>query len=203
MRAPLLLVLALAVGLGGCFGEAPPVPRDHYYRLLVGMPAEAAGNPGGGHLDGIVMVRAFDASGLLRERPLLYSASGGATEVQQHDYQYWTDTPPRMLQDQLVAYLRQSGIADAVVTPDLRAAADFEVIGKVKRLERLLGGNPADVVAELELAVLRTADDALIVVDSYVVEGRSADTSVEAAVDALNLAVTEIFARFLADLQKL
>jgi hypothetical protein len=101
------------------------------------MPDEAPGNPGGAHLEGVLLVRAFDASGLLRERPLLYSASGSSTELQQHDYQYWTDTPPRMLQDQLVAYLRRSGIADSVVTPDLRTAADFEVIGKVERLELL------------------------------------------------------------------
>ena len=200
MRAPLLLI-AFAVALGGCFGEAPPLPRDHYYRLLVAMPDEAPGNPGGAHLDGVLLVRAFDASGLLRERPLLYSASGSSTELQQHDYQYWTDTPPRMLQDQLVAYLRKSGIADSVVTPDLRTAADFEVVGKVKRLERLLDENPAGVVAELELALLRTADDELVVVDSYAVEARSAENSIEASVAALNQAVTDIFGRFLADLR--
>ena len=200
MRAPLLL-LAFAVALGGCLGEAPPVPRDHFYRLLVAMPDEAPSNPGGAHLDGVLLVRAFDASGLLRERPLLYSASGASTELQQHDYHYWTDTPPRMLQDQLVAYLRDSDIADSVVTPDLRAAADFEVIGKVKRLERLLDENPADVVVELELALLRTADDELVVVDSYAVEARSAENSIEASVAALNQAVTDIFGRFLADLR--
>ena len=200
MRTP-LLVLALAVALGGCFGEAPPVPRDHFYRLLVAMPDEAPGNPGGAHLEGVLLVRAFDASGLLRERPLLYSASGSSTELQQHDYQYWTDTPPRMLQDQLVTYLRRSGIADSVVTPDLRTAADFEVIGKVERLERLLDKNPAGVVAELELALLRTADDVLVVVDTYAVEARSDGNDYEDSVAALNRAVTDIFARFLADIR--
>ena len=39
MRRLGLLVLALA-GLTGCLGSAPPVPRDHYYRVLVAPPTQ-------------------------------------------------------------------------------------------------------------------------------------------------------------------
>ncbi|HMA15854.1 MAG TPA: hypothetical protein VKP12_13775, partial [Kiloniellaceae bacterium] len=44
---PILTTLLIAPLLAGCLGSAPPVPRDHYYRLLVPMPAEieASGGP--------------------------------------------------------------------------------------------------------------------------------------------------------------
>ena len=79
--------ILLATALGGCLGAAPPVPRDHFYRILVPPPqAEVVPFPG------TVSVAPIEAQGLLRERPLLFSV-GSAQEVQQHDYHYWTDAP--------------------------------------------------------------------------------------------------------------
>jgi len=131
----LLPTLLLAPLLAGCLGSAPPVPRDHYYRLLVPMPAKSTETL----LPGVVTVEPLLADGLLRERPLLFSADGAATELQQHNYHYWNDVPPRMLQDQMVTYLRRSGAAGLVVTPDTRVRADYRVSGKAKRFERLVG----------------------------------------------------------------
>ena len=187
-------VLLLPV-LGGCLGSAPPVPRDHYYRIVVSAPppGESVVFPGA------VSVAPLDADGLLHERPVLFSSSGEPHEMQQHDYHYWTDPPPRMLQGQLVDFLRDSGAAHTVVTPDLRVPADYEVTGRIKRLERLLGGGPPRVVAELELAMVETSTNRLVVVESYGAELSSTDESVQAAILALNQALADIFARFVAD----
>ena len=188
MRRLGFLVLALA-GLAGCIGSAPPVPRDHYYRVLVAPPAQggalqnATGQSATGQsatgimFPGVLSVAPLDAGGLLRERPLLYSATGRAHEVQQHDYYYWMDPPPKMLQAQLVDYLRASGLAEAVITPDLRVRPDYEITGRLRRFERLLGGGPTRVVAEVA----------------------AADDGVEASVLALAQALGRIFERFLAD----
>ena len=137
-----LIVLVLA-GLTGCLGSAPPVPRDHYYRVMVTPPSrvaqsqtasiEGASIPGlpGSNADramfpGVLSVARLEAEGLLRERPLLYSATGSPYEMQQHDYHYWMDPPTRMLQLQLVDYLRASGLVQSVVTPELRIKPDYD-----------------------------------------------------------------------------
>ncbi len=215
MRRLGLLVLVLA-GLTGCLGSAPPVPRDHYYRVLVAPPTRgdapqsAAGQSASGQsaagpsatgimFPGVLSVAPLDADGLLRERPLLYSATGGAHEVQQHDYHYWMDPPPKMLQAQLVDYLRASGVAKAVITPNLRVRPDYEITGRLKRFERLLGGGPTRVVAEIELALVETGRNQLLVVETYSAEIAAADDSVEASVLALDQALARIFERFLAD----
>lgn len=186
--APLLL-------LGGCLNSAPPVPRDHYYRVLVPAPARSDGPI----LEGVLAIAPLEADGLLRERPLIYSASGESFVMQQHDYHYWTDPPPRMLQIQLIDYLRQSGLAATVITPDLRIRADYELSGRIKRLDRLLGGGPPRVVAELELALVDSTSKRLILVRSYDAQVRSADESVAASITALNTALARIFESFLTD----
>ena len=175
---PAALLLASALALSGCFGSSSPMPRDHYYRLTVAP---------------------LDADGLLRERPLLFSASDRAHEVVQYDYHYWTDPPTRMIQGQMVAYLQQSGLASSVVTRELRVQPDFEVSGKIKRLERLLGSGTPRVVAELELALIEPGRDRLVLMDTYTAEVASSDDSVDASVIALNAAMAEIFQRFVAD----
>ncbi len=223
MKRLSLIVLALAglTGLTGCMGSAPPVPRDHYYRVMVAPPSRAAasqtasiegaailgrlgpGQPGSAAgavaFPGVLAVAQFEAEGLLRERPLLYSTTGSATELQQHDYHYWMDPPTRMLQLQLVDYLRASGLARSVVTPGLRIKADYEVNGRIRRLERLLGGGPPRVVVELELSLVARAHNALIVIWTYSAEAIAGDDGVESSVLALNRALGQVFERFLAD----
>ena len=190
----ILSLLLIAPLLAGCLGAAPPVPRDHYYRLLVPTPAE---NAGAVPLPGVMTVELLRADGLLRERPLLYSETGESYELQQHNYHYWNDAPPRMLQDQMVTYLRRSGVSRQVVTPDMRIRADYQVSGKVRRLERLLGGGPPRVFAEIELALLRLSDETVLVVETYSAEEPAADETVEASIVALNRAAADIFDRFL------
>ncbi len=230
MTRPTLIALALALagltGLTGCLGSAPPIPRDHYYRIVAVPPVRAAasqtaspqtatiegamvlGRLGwempGSRADtvafpGVLSVMPLEAEGLLRERPLMYSTTGSATEMQQHDYHYWMDPPTRMLQLQLVDYLRASGLVGSVVTPELRIEADYLVSGRIKRLERLLGGGPTRVVAELELSLVTRADNELIVIGTYSAEALAADDGVESSVLALNQALGQVFERFLAD----
>jgi ABC-type uncharacterized transport system auxiliary subunit len=184
--AGLLAALAL-LGLTAC--AAPPVPRDHFYRLDITAPPSV----GAAQRDlGIVAIDPFEADGQLRERPLLVAAS--TTETQQQDYHFWSDPPARMLQAALIDYMRQSGATRGVVTPQMRIDADLHVQARVKRLERRLADNT--VVVELEIALTEPAGQGLILIDTYRAELPAADPSVAAAVHAINAAVGDIFNDF-------
>lgn len=194
MKCYRLLSLATALLLSGCLASAPPVPRDHYYRLLLPEPARTVEKP---VFPGVMSVEMLQADGLLRERPLLYSRSGTPHEIQQYNYRYWTDAPPRMLQVQIVEYLRRSGLANVVVTPDMRVRADYQVTGNAKRLEWQLDGGPAKVTVEIELALTRLSDNRLILVDSFTAEEAASDDAIEDSVVALNRAAGRLLDRFL------
>ncbi len=96
------IALGLSLTLSGCFGSAPPVPKEQYFRLIASGEPAAVTNP----LDGIVEIPPLQAEGVMGERPLLFTKDGGL-KLEQRNYAYWTDPPPAMLRDQLIAYLRR------------------------------------------------------------------------------------------------
>ena len=191
------LIVLLAPLLAAC--NQPPLPQDTFYRLQVDLPGVAAATP---RLNGTLEVERFVADGLTAGRPIVYSRSDRPHELQEYHYHFWTEPPPIMLRDQLIAYLRASRVATAVVTPELRVAADYVLAGKITRLERVVGAAPRAVV-ELELGVRETDNDRLLFVDTYRDEEAASGDSVGAAVAALNVALARIYARFAADLKKM
>ena len=116
------LAISLALLLSGCLASAPPAPRDNYYRITVQGPATPVTEP---VFPGVMSVEMLQAGGFLHERPLSYSRSDTPHEVQQYNYRYWTDAPPRMLQVQIVEYLKRSGLVSRrncfLQTPSWRA----------------------------------------------------------------------------------
>ncbi len=197
MRRSRRFLLALPLLAAGCLTSAPPVPKDNFHRIVVR--ADQAGNPAKAPLNGVVSVAPFEADGLLRERPLIFAVTDDGLTLRQHDYHHWADVPSRMLRAQLIEYLRASGFARMVVTPDLRVASDYEVRGRLKRLEQNRAGGRPMVTIEIELALVRLSDRRALVIDSYTVSRPSGGTGVDAGVAALNLAAADLFGRFLGD----
>ena len=187
-------LLPILLALAGCFGAAPAVPKEQYFRLIASAPAEQASKQISGGLE----VLPFAGEGVMNERPLLFTADGGR-KLQQRNYAYWTEAPPQMLRDQLVAYLRQAGVADSVVPSELRLETAYTVRGTIKRLEQLVGSSPGAVVS-LEIAVLEKSNDRLILSKVYTAEKSASGAKIDDAVDALNAGLDEIFAAFAADL---
>jgi ABC-type uncharacterized transport system auxiliary subunit len=88
-----------------------------------------------------------------------------------------------------------------VVTPEMRIRPDFLISGRAKRLERLLGDGPPRVAVEVEISLIRVADDKLLVVNSYATEELAGGSDVNASVKAMNRATARIFKDFLAEAQ--
>lgn len=188
------LLLPAVLLLAGCFGAAPPVPKEQYFRLVAAKPAEQ----GSAQLKGGVEVIPFTGEGVMTERPLLFTADGGR-KLEQRNYAYWTDAPPQMLRDLLVAYLRDANVADNVVPSELRVQTDYAVRGTIKRLEQLTGSSSGAVIS-LELALIEKASDRLVLSRTYTAEKPTSGESIDSAVAALNDGLDEIFAAFAADL---
>lgn len=189
-----ILLLPIVLSLAGCFGSAPAVPKEQYYRLIADHPAgQAAKKIAGG-----VEIVPFAGEGVMSERPLLFTADGGR-KLEQRNYAYWTDAPPQMLRDQLVAYLKQAGIADSVAPSELRLDSAYTIRGTIRRLEQLVGSGSGAVIS-LELAVLENGNDRLIMSKVYTSEKPTSGQDIDSAVAALNDGLDEIFAAFAGDL---
>lgn len=189
-----LILLPAILALAGCFGSAPPVPKEQYYRLIASAPAEQAADP----ITGGIEVIPFAGEGVMSERPLLFTADGGR-KLEQRNYAYWTDAPPQMLRDQLVAYLRQANVADSVSPSELRLDTAYAVRGTIKRLEQLTGGGSGAAIS-LELSFIEKDGDRLLLGKTYTAEKPTSGEKIDDAVAALNAGLDEIFAAFAKDL---
>ncbi|MEQ8665760.1 MAG: ABC-type transport auxiliary lipoprotein family protein [Rhodospirillales bacterium] len=173
----------------------PPVPQDRYYRIDVS--AAASGAP---ILIGVLEVERLAAEGLASGRAVVYSEADNPQLAQEYFYDFWIEPPSDMLRDELVDFLRASGAATAIVTPETRADADYVLTGRINRLEHVRGPKAKGVI-DLELAVTHARTGKLVMVNSYAVGVGASDGSVASGIAALNQGVAAIFERFLADLK--
>ena len=188
-------IIAACWALTGCLGSTGTVPPDHYYRISVNEPDQTAPSVA---FPGVLSIATFDGDGLVRGRPVLFTTDGLKGTLRQHNYHYWVDSPSRLLQGQLATYLKNSALAESVVTPEMRVRADYELVGKILRLERVLGSGPPRVAVELELSVVRLRDHTLVSTNTFSSEVNCVDDSVGAAITAMNQAVGKIFNDFVA-----
>jgi len=189
-----LALLPILAMLSGCFGSAPAVPKEQYFRLIADQPAAQASKT----ITGGIEIVPFAGEGVMSERPLLFTADGGR-KLEQRNYAYWTDAPPQMLRDQLVTYLRQAGVADGVAPSELRLDSAYVIRGTIRRLEQLVGSGSGAVIS-LELAVTENSSDRLVLSKVYTAEKPTSGDGIDGAVAALNDGLDEIFAAFASDL---
>lgn len=197
MRGGLALLAAFGIlVVAGC--AQVPVPQDHFYRLVVSAPAHRLERP---LMPGTLVVNRFLADGLLSERAVVYMTAGAPNELEQYHYRYWSDPPTRLLQDLTIDYLRAAGVAREVVSPAMRARADYTLTGKLKRLELVRGAHPRAVVA-VELGIERERDGRLVWLKGYEASRPVASDDVVALAAALGHALDDIFGKVVADLSE-
>ncbi len=192
----LLPVFLLALVVAACASQSP-TPSDNFYRLSAPQPEETLGAP---LIDGVITVGLFRTDGLHSERAIIYTEDPQSLALQQYHYHYWLDTPPRMLQEYLVSYLRAANAAPMVATEgDVPAA--MMITGRLKRLERLGSGGTSKVAIALELQVRRSGQQRPVLMRVYEVELAAPGDTVHAAVLAFSEGLDQLFADFLADLR--
>lgn len=191
------LVAACAlVFLSACAG-GPPAPQDTYYRLNL-TPADKVFM--GDALDGSLEVQLFSADGLLGSRAIAYAQKDDALGA--YNYHMWVQSPPRMLQEALVDYLRSSKSATRVVLPQHRIRPDYVLQGRIMRFEQLKDSDTGPGAAvEIELSVKNVEDNKLILLETYHEELRTSNDKVMSGVNALREAVLKVFEKFTTDLR--
>lgn len=194
---PIFIVLLAAV-LGGCgLGEAPLA--DRYYRVTVATPATGFATP---PLDGVVEVARLVAEGLVGQRAVAYVMSDQPHEIFDYNYHFWNQAPGELVQEQLIRFLRGANAGRRVVSPDLRLNADFVIDGRIRRFEQVFDGE-VGMQIEIDLGVIRAADNELMMLNTYRAYRVAQDDSLPAAVVAANAGLADIFAAFAADLRSL
>lgn len=180
--------------LAACSGQ-PPVPKDHYYRL----PQPEISSELNPLTDGTIFVEQFIADGIHRERALAYAEDSAPTEVFQHHYHHWIESPSLLLRDQLIDYLRARQ-AGRVITDSPGVPAELSIYGKIRRFDQIVKSGAIVVVVSLEFRVEKAGSGEPLLVRDYERRLDPGGSSMNAAVSGFGAALSEIFSRLLGDL---
>jgi len=127
---PRLIILCPLLALLMSCSSNRTIPDDQFYRL----PTPTTDLSNLDLIQGGIFVQRFIAEGLYRERPLIYLKGNQGIEIAQYNYQLWVDSPPRLLRDHLIAYLRKAQASDFVVE-STDVATVLRIHGKLQRFE--------------------------------------------------------------------
>lgn len=192
MRSPAILIILLA--LTSC-SSAPPVPIDRFYKLSTPQIVNQTQVTGD-----IIYVGPFIAEGLYNERALLFTGDSGDTELHQHHYHFWVTSPPRLLQSQLVSYLRAIN-ASSMVTTEPGAGEKISIFGRVKAFEKVKFDDQTSANVVLEIRVQVLDKPAPVLLKEYSILEKINGDTVPDAVAAFDRAVMKIYSDFLNELQ--
>ncbi|OOZ44691.1 hypothetical protein BOW37_05260 [Solemya velum gill symbiont] len=190
--------MLLASFLTACVSSLSPVPEDRYYRL-----SEVAGKSlGRASLGGVLAIGTIENAGVYNERAILYSESTEPAKLQRYHYHFWTDAPPRLIQDHLAVYLRKASVANTVVND--RGEVDWSHLlsGKLRRFERIMDGSGSRVAVDMEFRLMHNHSRKALLVKDYDVEVEVAGDTVNDAVEAMTRALESIYGQLLADIRR-
>lgn len=182
-----------ALTISGC-GSMKPLPSDTYYRLNV----EHASVENNHWTDKSVRVAKFHASGIHRERAIVHTEIGKFA-VNQHRYHLWIDSPERMLQQELISYLRAANVAPTITATDSHSG-DLEVVGRVRQFEQVTDGATIEAVVAIDMELSRVdAPRRLVISREYRETLSVAGDEIESTAAAMSAALAAVFKRFVTD----
>jgi len=112
MRITTGIIFVVTIMLTACFGGGSSIPDDHYYRLPE-LTGKKLTKP---ILTGTLSVKRVITHGIYGERALIYTDKNSTIKLNRYHYHHWEKSPSKLIQDNLVQYLKTVGVAHQVIS---------------------------------------------------------------------------------------
>ncbi|HXE76155.1 MAG TPA: ABC-type transport auxiliary lipoprotein family protein [Candidatus Xenobia bacterium] len=174
-------VLLAAGVLAACGGA----PKAQYYTLS----SAPSGSGSSGSTSAAVGVAAPRASHMLRQDRVVYFTA--ENELNYYANHRWADTPPRLVQTQIMKQLNTSGLFGNVVAYRAQKGLDYVLRGRLLAMEEVDTATDIKARFGLELELVREEDGLVVWTGRHGCERPVGVKSVGAVVDTLNGCVQE------------
>lgn len=179
-------ILASLWLLAAC-GTVAPVPHDTFYRLAEVHEVTKVERS----LPGVLKVDRVEADGVVAEGSMLYAPNGSEFELRQAAYDFWSEPPALMVEQRLVSYLREAGVAKQVLSHQLRGRSDYLLAVRLTKFEQAL--KPAgEIRLSISVSLETEPDGDLIWVDQWHFVEKTGDDTLPAAVQAFDKALEKM-----------
>ena len=194
-----IVAVVLVFVLIGCAG-APGIPETTYFRLPPRAEAPRHDTP---PLAWPIVVETLIADGLYSDQAIIYSLDPQGARLRAYHYQLWVDPPVRLLQRRLIGALRDANVAPLVADRLPTQTQALRIEGRIERFERIkLEGGGYRVAVALSLRADVRDGKPPLVIREYARERAANGDTVRDSVDAIAIALDEIYGEFIADLVK-
>jgi uncharacterized lipoprotein YmbA len=155
-----------ALLLSGCFGTQP-VPFEHYYRLTPAVSSPPATGASAASASGTVLIvlEPVDVRGVHVERPLLHRGTANGSPLEQYPFASWAEPPDTMLQDYLLADLRNGFGVMQVRTSGHGASSAIRLSMRLRAFEQIVDGSTARAHFAATYTATDAADNLLFVLE--------------------------------------
>ena len=170
-----LLLLAMAT-LAACGG----VPKAQFYTVNYAPSASGSAAPAGSQL-GVAVPR---AAHLLRQDRIVYFTADN--ELNYYQNHRWADTPPRLIQLQLIRQMNAAGLFGNIAPYRAQKGLDYVLRGRLLAMEEVDTATEIKARFGLELELVRQDDDRVVWTGRHSCEQPVATKSVGAVVDTIN-----------------
>lgn len=193
MKKSITTIILTALFLSGCF-SAPPVPTDKFYRLKISLLKAPPQN-----IEGTIAIRRFVTNSLHNGRAILYVDNATPLKLEAYHYHHWIDVPPRLIREHMVLSLRNSHIADRIVSYDSKVKPDYIVSGNIRRFEQIRGGNPR-VAVEIEIQLTKDGSRTPLILKDYRAVIPVQDSSIHGVAEVFSDALGNVYQQFINDI---
>ena len=174
----ILLVVGMLAACGGS-------PKAQYYTLS----SAPAGSGSSGSTSAAVGVAAPRASHMLRQDRVVYFTA--ENELNFYARHRWADTPPRLVQTQIMKQLNASGLFGNVVAYRAQKGLDYVLRGRLLAMEEVDTATEIGARFSLELELVQEEDGRVVWTGRHSCERPVSVKSVGAVVDTMNGCVQE------------
>lgn len=191
-----LTIPLVLLAMSGC-GTPDTVPEDRFYRLSV-LTAKPLDAP---LIDSALVIAPVTAYDVYRDRAIAYSPVDEPGSLQHHHYHFWVAPPTELIRDQLVDYLRQTGIATTVATESFgRTQRPARLATRLTRFERALQADGSIKVA-VGLQFTLEIEDRVLLRQHYDGTTPAVDDTFSATVLAADKGLAKIYRQAIADIE--
>jgi len=151
------------MSLISCFGGGSSIPDDNYYRLPE-LSGQKLSTP---LLTGILSIKKVITHGIYGERTLIYTDSRDNIKLNRYHYHHWEKSPSKLIQDNLVQYLKTIGIAQQVISHSQYTSANYLLEAELITLHRDMTTDGYIAVISIDIRIYNKSNNSIFINKRY------------------------------------
>ncbi len=183
--------------LTACFGGNGNIPDDHYYRL----PELKTSKLPSPLLNGSLRVKKVITHGIYAERTLIYTDKNNELKLTRYHYHHWEKSPAKIIQDNIVQYLKARGVAHKISMHTRESKPDYILEAELVTLHRHVNAGSYSAAIAIDFRLFNNSNNSIFINKRYYSNITASSEHLVDTIKAYSQGFQQIYDEFIIDLQ--